>query len=33
MAHLDPLPEDATPELDEEFKTFEEILGLSRTAC
>jgi alkylhydroperoxidase family enzyme len=27
MAHLDPLPEDASPELEEEFETFEEILG------
>jgi alkylhydroperoxidase family enzyme len=27
MAHLDPLPEDATPELEAEFETFEEILG------
>jgi len=27
MAHLDPLPEDATPELEDEFETFEEILG------
>jgi uncharacterized peroxidase-related enzyme len=27
MTHLDPLPEDATPELAEKFETFEEILG------
>lgn len=27
MAHLDPLPEDETPELEAEFETFEEILG------
>lgn len=27
MAHLDPLPADATPELEDDFETFEEILG------
>lgn len=27
MAHLDPLPEDATPELQADFETFEDILG------
>ena len=27
MAHVDPLPEDATPELAEDFETFEDILG------
>lgn len=27
MAHLDPLPKDATPELEEDFELFESILG------